>query len=411
VELEDLCPRTWSRDGKHILAVHCKKKDKTHDVVLVSVADGTTRVLKSLGPSHHLQMSLSPDGRYVVYDYPQSEGSPNRDIFLFSTDGNRELTLVEHPANDFSPFWAPDGDRIVFASDRSGSVGIWVLEVVDGKPKGSPRLINHNLNGMIPLGLTQNGSYYYGFLPGEGDVYIATLDPETGEVVIPPAKAVHSFEGFNHAPAFSPDGNRLAYVSLRPKASNINFMAIVIRSLETGEERELSPKLTVIGHFASWSPDGRSIPTSAWGTYGEKQSMGIYQIDTETSAATPVVLNNEQGHIAPIAPVWSPDGSKIFFKRHGDIKLYDLETEREWKPDFQLACGEGYGAGLAISPDGQQLAFMVSCDDDLKIKLHLGVHLSFHPDGRRIAFTGPGSGHGGEVWAMENFLPGFAADK
>jgi len=181
-------------------------------------------------------------------------------------------------------------------------------------------------------------------------------------------------------------------------------------------------------------------------------------------------------------PVWSLDGSRIFFIRQHDgvnaIKAYDFETKREWKPDFQLACGEGCASrALALSPDGQQLAFMVSCDNEwslqiapssgghasetarlqkeetasgwgltwtpdgrhllflgksenglcelrripvkggepqnlgLKIIPHIGVRLSFHPDGRRIAFTGPGSGHGGEVWAMENFLPRFTADK
>ena len=47
----------------------------------------------------------------------------------------------------------------------------------------------------------------------------------------------------------------------------------------------------------------------------------------------------------------------------------------------------------------------------LKMKPHIGVRPSFHPDGRRIAFTGPGTGHGGEVWAMENFLPGFTAQE
>ena len=41
-------------------------------------------------------------------------------------------------------------------------------------------------------------------------------------------------------------------------------------------------------------------------------------------------------------------------------------------------------------------------------KLNLGVkvsHLSLHPDGRRIAFTGPDPKGGQEVWVMENFLP------
>ncbi|MFC1715486.1 sigma-70 family RNA polymerase sigma factor [Candidatus Poribacteria bacterium] len=477
IESGYLFPREWSRDGMHILAIHYKKEDETHDFVLVSVSDGSIHVLKTLdGCSLDHQMSLSPDGRYVVYDSPQNEDSPNRDISLLATDGSHEMVLVKHPANDFAPFWAPDGDRIVFASDRSGSMGIWVLEVIDGEPRGYPQLINHNLNGMVPLGLTQDGSYYYGIAGGENDIYFADLNPETGEAMTPPAKAIQSFEGFNYAPAFSPDGKRLAYASLRPRGTNINFRAIVVRSLETGEERELSPEIRVISHYCCWSPDGRSILTCA-----AKEREGIYQIDAETGAAIPVVLNDVQGSISPVSPVWSPDGSKIFFKRHlGGIKVYDFETKREWKPDFHLACGEGHPYGLALSPDGQQLAFMISCDNEwslqiapssggdtretarlrkeethqgwgltwtpddryllflgkpkdeanglcelwqipveggnpqnlgLMIKWHLGVHLSFHPDGRRIAFTGPGPRPGREVWAMENFLPEFTADK
>jgi len=144
-------------------------------------------------------------------------------------------------------------------------------------------------------------------------------------------------------------------------------------------------------------------------------------------------------------------------------------------------CGEGYGTGLAPSPDGQQLAFVVSCGDEWSLQvapsaggatrellrlpkeetaraivwlvwtpdgrhllfpgkprdkatstwlcelwrvpaeggepqyLSLAMNLigfpSLHPDGRCIAFTAPGSGHGAEVWAIENFLPGLTADK
>ncbi len=223
---EVVLPRAWSRDGKYMLAVQCKNTDETHDenIALVSVADGSIRVLKLQDSSHGHGMSLSPDGRYMVYDSPQSEDSPEHDIFLLATDGSREMTLVEHPANDFAPFWTPDGDRIVFASDRSGSMGIWGLEVVDGKPRGSPQLISDNLNGMSPLGLTQDGSYYYR-LPGrENDVYFAALDPETGEVVTPPTKAVQSFEGFNSQPAFSPDGKRLVYVSRRALSKELWLM-------------------------------------------------------------------------------------------------------------------------------------------------------------------------------------------
>jgi RNA polymerase sigma factor (sigma-70 family) len=481
-----LVPRAWSRDGKHILALHHKKTDETHehDFVLVSVADGSIRVLKSLdGHQFEDRMSLSPDGRYVVYDYPQSRDSPNRDIFLLATDGSHEMALVEHPANDFAPFWAPDGDRIVFASDRSGSMGIWVLEVVDGKPKGSPQLISDNLNDMRPLGLAQDGSYYYGFQGRANDIYFADLDPETGKVVKPPIKAVQSFEGLNYSPAFSPDGKRIAYMSQRPEAR------YVVRSLETGEEHELQPdpSLSHLGHIWRWFPDGCSILVMARAAYSAKETLwGLHQIHVETGAVTHVVWDDEQGSIyRPTPPVFSPDGSKIFFSRRQDdgittsIRVYDFGTEREWSPDFRSKLGKDYKfLYLALSPDGQQLAFLGRLKDvhsleiapsaggearevlrlpeaeiprypdrrswfvwtpdgrhllfpklkDEAIELwripvqggepeNLGLtmkkieYLSVHPDGHRIAFTGPGSGRGPAVWVMENILPTSTANR
>ena len=479
MESEAPVPRAWSRDGKHILALHHKKTDETHnhDFVLVSVADGSIRVLKSLdGHQFEDRMSLSPDGRYVVYDYPQSKGSPNRDIFLLATGGSHETTLVEHPANDFAPFWAPEGDRIVFASDRSGNVGVWVLEVVDGKPKGSPRLICDSPNDMHPLGLTQDGSYYYALRSRPNDIYFADLDPETGKVVKPPTKAIQSFEGLNYSSAFSPDGKRIAYMSQRPETR------YVVRSLETGEERELqpNPSLSHLGHNWRWFPDGCSILVMARAAYSAKETLwGLHQIHVETGAVTHVLWDDEQGRIyGPTPPVFSPDGSKIFFSRRQDdgittsIRVYDFGTEREWSPDFRSKLGKDYKfLYLALSPDGQQLAFLGRLKDvhsvhiapsaggetrevlrlpeaeiprypdrrswlvwtpdgrhllfprlkDEAIELwripveggepeNLGLmmkkieYLSVHPDGHRIAFTGPGPRSGNEVWAIENFL-------
>ncbi|MCJ7502056.1 MAG: tetratricopeptide repeat protein, partial [Acidobacteriia bacterium] len=110
-DVEWIQPATWSPDGKHILATFTRK-DGTNQIVLVSVADGSVRVLKTLDWQFPGKTSFSPDGRYIAYDCPASEGSPSRDIFLLSTDGKRESPLIEHPANDLYPVWTPDGKRI-----------------------------------------------------------------------------------------------------------------------------------------------------------------------------------------------------------------------------------------------------------------------------------------------------------
>ncbi len=73
-------PRAWSQDGKYILAIRSQKDESQErgeegQILLVSVADGSLRVLKSLGKRHTRNMSLSPDGRYVVYELEEMHGS------------------------------------------------------------------------------------------------------------------------------------------------------------------------------------------------------------------------------------------------------------------------------------------------------------------------------------------------
>jgi len=204
-------PHTWSQDGRFILTL-LRTADRIHQIALVAVADGSVRVLKTLDWRWPLTMSLSPDGRYVAYDIPPKENAPERDIFLLATDGSRELPLVEHPANDYGPIWTPDGRSLVFASDRSGAVGAWVIQVKNGQPDGTPRLVKSDMGRMMPMGFTREGSLYYGFstLENAGNVYVATLDLPAGRVVAPPNRAIQRFEGNNTSPAWSPDGNCLA---------------------------------------------------------------------------------------------------------------------------------------------------------------------------------------------------------
>ena len=113
-------PTDWSPDGKHILLVF-KGQDETTQMGLISLETGDVRVLKSFDWRLPRGMHFSPDGDYVVYDFPPSKGATKRDIYLLAVDGSREVKLVEHPADDRVLGWAPYGDRILFTSNRTGS--------------------------------------------------------------------------------------------------------------------------------------------------------------------------------------------------------------------------------------------------------------------------------------------------
>jgi len=170
-------PHYWSPDGQYIL-VWFRKTRSPSEIGLVSVADGSVRVLKlgvnvyNISPSPlSYSMSISPDGQYIVYDWLTEEGPRQRDISLLAMDGSSDVPLIQHPAHDYGPVWTPDGNQIVFVSDRMGNPALWALQVVDGKPQGEPQLIRKNMNRAFPLGFTSDGSFYYviaTYTPGPG---------------------------------------------------------------------------------------------------------------------------------------------------------------------------------------------------------------------------------------------------
>ncbi len=467
-----VAPFTWSQDGKYILTTFYRTPsldEEVWEIALVSVGHGSVRVLKSLKDFRHAGrwywMSLSPDGRQVAYARHVEEHEGARDIFLLATDGTgEEVPLVEHPADDYGPVWAPDGKKVVFASDRSGSYDAWLVQVTDGKPAGEPQLIKRDTGPMKPMGFTQEGSLYYGLSALSTNVYTASMDPATGELLEPPTKAIRQFEGRNHSPAWSPDGKSLAYVSLRPSSgSSTRKLALVIRYPETGEDREFIAKdpmfLQHRRSYIRWSPDGRSILSG----------RDLQVIDVRTGDVSPIVQFHPADRIGIWGAVWSPDGKAIFYTRvvasghwPWSIMAHDLGTGKE----KELLQGD-IRPGLTISPDGRQLAF--AGDRSLQVMPTAGgeprvlyrvqdteisdlpVACSFlawtidgryvlfvicswdqpwltelwrvpaeggepqkllemdglddispHPDGRRIAFTSGWKAM--EVWAMENFL-------
>jgi Tol biopolymer transport system component len=364
-KLDDIEPRDWSPDGLNILVL-LTRNDHVNQIALVSAADGTAKVLKTLDWRVPLMMAFSPDGRYIAYDFPPQEDSENRDIFLLESDGSRAEPLVQHPANDFLLGWAPGNQGILFASDRTGALDAWLIRVEDGKPAGPPRLMKQGVGRMIPMGFTRDGSYYYGLESGSGDVYLATLDPATGTVLEPPAPVAQRFMGSNRTPVFSPDGRSLAYLSKRtPIPAAKGPVTIVIRSLEDGAEREFKLNDISRGALTSWSSTGRWILLSAW---NRKGGQGLYRVDATSGAVTPIV-RSEPGEFR-FDPEWSPDNKSIYFiHTQTELKLQnlavrDFESGRE--TDLVRAQRPSFIRHFALSPDGRQLAFTWEADGQKK---------------------------------------------
>jgi dipeptidyl aminopeptidase/acylaminoacyl peptidase len=81
---------------------------------------------------------VSPDGKHVIYvvtkvDLPANKSSSN--LWLASADGKTRRQLTTTPKSDRHPRWSPDGKRILFQSNRSGSLQLWLIDVAGGEAR------------------------------------------------------------------------------------------------------------------------------------------------------------------------------------------------------------------------------------------------------------------------------------
>ena len=330
----------WTPDGSQILAL-LGRTDRTNQIALISAADGSAQALKSTDWRAPM-LSLSPDGRFVAYDFPPLEESAQRDIYLLAADGSGAATLVEHPANDFLPIWMPDGSGILFLSDRTGTSDLWLLEIEDGRANGPPRPVKRNMGKAIPRGFTRDGSLFYGIWQQERDVYTLTVDPDEGQILEQPRKLSQRHEGSNSWPDWSSDGRYLMYASDRGASAVRPDPVLIVRSLETGSERELVvPQLRYQGQ-ARWSPDGGSILAVGADSRGRNT---LYRVDSGTGVAQPLAAGAEGQE------VWGVRGDTLFYQRRQELIAHDLKTGED------RVVHDGEARNVTLSPDGRRIAF------------------------------------------------------
>jgi len=451
-----LVPLAWSADGKHLLAEFAKA-DGTHDMMLVTVADGSAKLLKATGKELSPGGVFSPDGRYIAW-------STTEGISLVELQTGTESPLIPDRSNHSVLGWAPDGKHILFSSERSGSADAWLVAVANGKAQGEPVFVKKDW-GSWPMGFTRSGAFYYAVNNNVWDVKIAELDPASGNVVSPPKSA--SARGNTWAPDWSPDGRFLAYVLIREPNRTV-----VVRSIDTGEEREfeVGERTIEMGARLRWTPDGRAVAIPA---FEPGKGKSLVRIDVQTGRVTSL-MPLRVGTGFPRFE-FSPDGNTVYYPKGGGLVAYDLRsgqekvvTEKPGPGRIQVGVASPDGRRLLIAvvdgkslvllvmpaaggearqlvrideeevpfwgtpswtPDGRYVAFLKGVKGEAQISYKerhwqlwrvaaeggqpqsLGLTftgqltgaLRLHPDGRRVAIDDIKMNL--EVWVMENFLP------
>ncbi len=335
-DIRNIRPYDWSGDGKWIL-VHVIRMDRASQIGIVNAQSGDLRIIQSTDWAGPTNAVFSADSRYIIFDSETSDNDPKRDIHIRAIDGSQGSTAVAHPADDRVIGLSPDGKTLLFASDRSGSFGIWALPYANGKTHGAATNVRTYTGFPWPQGISRSGTLYVTKGSSDQDMYIAPFDAVKGVAGTPVPLQAYPNRG---RPEWSPDGKQLAFIDCGDFGGGP--CKILVYSMETKRTRRVPHALGYLDR-PSWSPDGRTFLTRGTDRKGRR---AVHTIDVATGETKFLF---EDG----MWPEYFADGKRILFRRKDVLFVREADgTEREL---LKHPAAEDY---FRFSPDRSQIAFV-----------------------------------------------------
>ena len=229
----------------------------------------------------------------------------NLEIYVMDADGNNQIRLTNHPEHDYQPSWSPDGGRIAFVSDRNG--GNKQIYVTDSNGKNVKRLTNGAFDrhpAWSPDGQTiaYNGP--------ENEEWIEEEEVHSKIFLISPdgtnrRKLAGDIPSSDSEPAWSPDSQRIAFVSWREDWTG----DIGVMDADGTNQKRLTHTIDNERH-PTWSPDGSKIAFSS--VQEEDFVISVMNADgTNRMSLTEEILDGRTQF--NFHPAWSPDGRTIAY--------------------------------------------------------------------------------------------------
>lgn len=191
---------SWSPEGDRIVA-HFKSEDGDYEIYTMN-RQGKDRVPITDNLATDVHPRFSPDGEKIVFI---SDRDYRPEIYVMNKDGSDQKRLTNSDSYDIDAVWSPDGKKIAFISNRLGSFDVFVMNA-DGSDiklltKDSPAIDIAPV--WSPKGdkilFSSNRSGYF-------DLYV--MDVNSDEITQLTNSDYHEFYG-----SWSPNGSRIAYLS------------------------------------------------------------------------------------------------------------------------------------------------------------------------------------------------------
>ena len=207
--------------------------------------DGYEEAL-DLPPRVYGMPRLSPDAIRLAVTIPDQDGFD--DVWVADLARGTLTRLTTTPGQDSAGLWSPDGERVVFASDRDGSVGLYSVAADDTNDIEHLATVEDALY-VVPSGWSPDGDalvFEYSNAGGGPDIGVLLMEGEGSWR--PLIESASSERG----PTISPDGQWIAYTSDESGE----------RLVYVDRFPELGRRITVSrghAHDPVWAPDGREL--------------------------------------------------------------------------------------------------------------------------------------------------------
>ena len=321
-------------------------------VMTVFVADADGANARALVPDWGLEYSpfFSPDGQWVVFT---AEPAGQADVYRIRPDGSGIEQLTDHPSFDDQGALSPDGRTLAFVSTRArGTADVWLLDLAS---RTASNLTDHPSGNFRPrwspdgawIAFTSDRDAEPGDQPGMWEhlqstgVYLVRPDG-TG------LRRLTGLGGVAGSPSWSADGRRLLFYETDPVGAYLaksgrSRTELVSVDIATGErvqltasqETKLSP---------AWLSEGRIGYVSRSG--GDRGGLRIRHPDRRVET---VIAGAVRG------PSWSPDGRQVAYERIERLgTTQHLVPAFSPDPEFELFLHEPF---VSFSPDGTRMIF------------------------------------------------------
>jgi len=227
-----------------------------------------------------------------------------------------------------------------------------------------------------------------------GDLYV--LPMEGGA-----AQRITSGMAFDSQPRFSPDGNRIAFISDRSGSENV---WVIDRS--AADTTQLSDGSTLRFHSPEWTPNGTYVIASRQESLGDPAKPWLYHVDGGTGLA----LVDEPGDMRLSGAAFGADPEHVWFARRSgawdynatfpeyQLSVYDRETGELYERSSRF----GSAFRPTLSPDGQWLVYGTRHD------AHTGLRIRHLDTGEERWLAYPVQRDDQESIATRDVYPGMS---